>query len=86
MLDSVGLVHMNGRVYDPLVGRFLSADPIIQTISVSQAINPFYYVMERCPDTRPSWTMEGDQHVSQSPTHMSGIGSSSISQFMCEHA
>lgn len=45
MLDSVGLVHMNGRVYDPLVGRFLSADPIIQTISLSQAINPFSYVM-----------------------------------------
>jgi RHS repeat-associated protein len=45
MLDSVGLVHMNGRVYDPLIGRFLSADPIIQTISMSQAINPYSYVM-----------------------------------------
>jgi RHS repeat-associated protein len=45
MLDSVGLVHMNGRVYDPLIGRFLSADPIIQTIAMSQAINPFSYVM-----------------------------------------
>jgi RHS repeat-associated protein len=45
MLDSVGLVHMNGRVYDPTIGRFLSADPIIQTISLSQAINPFSYVM-----------------------------------------
>jgi RHS repeat-associated protein len=45
MLDSVGLVHMNGRVYDPTIGRFLSADPIIQTIALSQAINPFSYVM-----------------------------------------
>jgi RHS repeat-associated protein len=45
MLDSVGLVHMNGRVYDPTIGRFLSADPIIQTIQLSQAINPFSYVM-----------------------------------------
>ena len=32
-LDSVGLIHMNGRVYDPLLGRFLSADP-------SDALNP----------------------------------------------
>jgi RHS repeat-associated protein len=24
---SVGLVHLNGRVYDPLIGRMLSADP-----------------------------------------------------------
>jgi RHS repeat-associated protein len=27
MLDAVGLIHMNGRVYDPALGRFLSADP-----------------------------------------------------------
>ena len=27
-LDNVGLIHMNGRVYDPSVGRFISADPI----------------------------------------------------------
>lgn len=24
MLDAVGLIHMNGRVYDPVIGRFLS--------------------------------------------------------------
>ena len=27
-IDSVGLVHMNGRVYDSELGRFLSADPV----------------------------------------------------------
>ena len=45
MLDAVGLVNMNGRVYDPRIGRFLSADPIIKTISLSQALNPYSYVM-----------------------------------------
>jgi RHS repeat-associated protein len=45
MLDAIGLVNMNGRVYDPLIGRFLSADPIIQTINLSQALNPYSYVM-----------------------------------------
>ncbi len=43
MLDSVGLVHMNGRVYDPTLGRFLSADTVIQTLGSSQAINPYAY-------------------------------------------
>jgi RHS repeat-associated protein len=45
MLDSVSLVHMNGRVYDPYVGRFLSPDPIIQTLALSQALNAYSYVM-----------------------------------------
>ena len=30
-LDRTGLVHMNGRLYDPLLGRFLSPDPIVRT-------------------------------------------------------
>ncbi|HEV7166182.1 MAG TPA: hypothetical protein VGO35_12450 [Gammaproteobacteria bacterium] len=29
MLDNVGLIHMNGRVYDPSIGRMSSADPTI---------------------------------------------------------
>jgi len=39
----VGLINMKGRVYDPLLGRFLSPDPIIN-FSNSQAINPYSYV------------------------------------------
>ncbi|MCZ7600681.1 MAG: hypothetical protein M5U09_27180 [Gammaproteobacteria bacterium] len=30
-LASLGLIHMGGRVYDPGIGRFLSADPYIQS-------------------------------------------------------
>jgi RHS repeat-associated protein len=43
MLDAVGLVHMNGRVYDPTLGRFLSADSVIQSLGNTQAINPYSY-------------------------------------------
>lgn len=28
-LDDIYLIHMNGRVYDHRLGRFLSVDPII---------------------------------------------------------
>jgi RHS repeat-associated protein len=29
-LDDLGLIHMNGRVFDPTIGRFLQADPFVQ--------------------------------------------------------
>ncbi|GIX22084.1 MAG: hypothetical protein KatS3mg121_0867 [Gammaproteobacteria bacterium] len=29
-LPEVGLIHMNGRLYDPELGRFLAADPFVQ--------------------------------------------------------
>jgi RHS repeat-associated protein len=43
MLDAVGLIHMNGRVYDPTIGRFLSADSVIQSLGATQSINPYSY-------------------------------------------
>jgi len=43
-LDGVGLVHMNGRVYDPMLGRFLSADLQIQFPANLQSFNRYSYV------------------------------------------
>ncbi|GHC11877.1 RHS repeat-associated core domain-containing protein [Cerasicoccus arenae] len=45
MLDEVGLVHMNGRIYDALLGRFLSADPILQFPNNGQSFNRYSYVL-----------------------------------------
>jgi len=39
-----GLIHMNGRVYDSTLGRFLSADPHIQAPDDSQSYNRYSYV------------------------------------------
>jgi len=36
---------MNGRVYDPNIGRFISADPTIQAPFLSQSLNRYSYVM-----------------------------------------
>jgi RHS repeat-associated protein len=44
-LESVGLVHMGGRVYDPELGRFLSADPFIQFALNTQSFNRYSYVL-----------------------------------------
>ncbi len=45
MLDGLGLVHMNGRIYDPLLGRFLSADIVVQAPGNLQAYNRYSYVV-----------------------------------------
>jgi RHS repeat-associated protein len=43
-LDEMALVHMNGRIYDPRIARFLSADPIIQAPYNLKAYNRYSYV------------------------------------------
>ncbi len=45
MLDNVNLIHMNGRVYDPTLGRFLSVDPIFEFPTNTQSLNPYSYVL-----------------------------------------
>lgn len=44
MLDEVGLVHMNGRIYDDTIARFVQADPIIQDPFKTQSLNRYSYV------------------------------------------
>ncbi|CCO61730.1 putative Rhs family protein fused with Integrin alpha N-terminal domain [Vibrio nigripulchritudo] len=43
-IEEVGLIHMNGRVYDQTLGRFVSADPIIQAPFVTNSFNRYAYV------------------------------------------
>ena len=43
-LDRTGFIHMNGRLYDPQLGRFLSPDPIVAAPGSSQSWNSYSYV------------------------------------------
>ena len=43
-LADVGLVHMNGRVYDPLLGRFGTPDPTTENPFSTQGWNRYSYV------------------------------------------
>ena len=45
MVDAVGIIHMNGRIYDPTLGRFMQADPVIQFPDFSQSHNRYSYVL-----------------------------------------
>jgi RHS repeat-associated protein len=42
MLASVGLVHLNGRVYDPYIGRMTSADPVVGDPLSGQSWNRYF--------------------------------------------
>ncbi|EOX4412988.1 SpvB/TcaC N-terminal domain-containing protein [Vibrio alginolyticus] len=44
-ITEVGLIHMNGRVYDQVLGRFTSADPLVQSPYVVNSFNRYAYVM-----------------------------------------
>jgi len=43
-LDEWGLVNMNGRIYNPDIGRFLSADPYVQFPQSTQGLDRYAYV------------------------------------------
>ena len=42
-LEDIGIVDMEGRIYDPEVGRFLSADPTVEYPESSQGYNRYTY-------------------------------------------
>jgi RHS repeat-associated protein len=42
--DELGLVNMNGRTYDPVIAKFLSADPMVAHPKSTQGWNPYAYV------------------------------------------
>ncbi|WP_044555666.1 RHS repeat domain-containing protein [Shewanella piezotolerans] len=44
-LNEQQLIHMNGRVYDYSMGRFMSVDPFIQSPTSTQSVNPYSYIM-----------------------------------------
>jgi RHS repeat-associated protein len=46
-LDDVGIIHMNGRLYDPLIGRMMQADQIIASLQDMQHFNRYSYVYNR---------------------------------------
>jgi hypothetical protein len=64
---------MNGRVYDPVIGRFLSTDPMVSQGGNSQSLNPYAYVQNR-PLTLTDPTglvVQGNQiHPSRDPSNL----------------
>jgi RHS repeat-associated protein len=45
-LDGTRFVNMNGRVYNPVLGRFVSPDPTVSDASNLQALNRYSYALD----------------------------------------
>ena len=46
-IDDVGLINFNARIYDPSLGRFMSADTIVPGTYNGQSFNRYSYVLNR---------------------------------------
>lgn len=70
MLDSVGLVHMNGRIYDAQLARFLSADNVVVDPRDTQSYSRYSYVRNSpLTATDPSgWMEDGGLAEGEDPT------------------
>ena len=44
-LPEFGLINCNARLYDPIIGRFLSPDPFVQAPEFSQSYNRYSYCL-----------------------------------------
>ncbi len=44
-IDALEMINMDGRIYDPIVGRFLSPDPLIQNQEFSLSFNRYIYCL-----------------------------------------
>jgi len=58
-LPEFNLINMNGRMYDPTLGRFLSPDPFVQAPDFSQNFNRYSYCFNnplKYTDPSGEWT------------------------------
>lgn len=44
-VDLFEMINMDGRMYDPVLGRFLSADPFVQAPDYTQGLNRYSYCL-----------------------------------------
>jgi hypothetical protein len=64
----MGIIHMNGRIYDSRLGRFLQADPHIDGAANTQGYNRYSYVHNNPlnatdPSGFSSWTKFRDKYL-----------------------
>jgi RHS repeat-associated protein len=84
MVDGLNIVHMNGRIYDTYVGRFLQVDPVIQAPDNTQSWNAYSYCLNN-PLTYTDPTGAMSQSVRQGLAIIIGIVAACFGQYYITH-
>ena len=71
---SGGLIHMNGRIYDPNLGRFMTADSVIPDADDSQSYNRYSYVFNN-----PLTMIDPDGHCPVCIVIIAVVGGAAVS-------
>ncbi len=82
-LDLLEMVNMDGRMYDPVLGRFLSPDPLVQDPDFTQSLNRYAYCLNNplslCDPTGYSWFSDNWKTIVASAVGIAvGISTSGI--------
>ena len=78
MLDDMGIIHMNGRIYDPRIGRFLQADPHVDGARDTQGFNRYSYLQNNPLNaTDPTGFFKLRQFV--------GVIVAAVATYLCEN-
>ena len=73
-LPEFGVIDMNGRMYDPLLGRFLSPDNYVQLPDFSQNYNRYTYCLNNpLIYTDPSGELIGEPFFIAAMTYFGGV-------------
>ncbi len=78
-LDEMGVIHMNGRVYDPLIGRMMSADASIPDPYGLQSFNRYSYVYNNPLKLFDPTGFEPWGSTSEGSTQFSDTGNGTVS-------
>jgi RHS repeat-associated protein len=78
-LQDVGLLHLNGRVYDPQIGKFTGTDPLVAHPYTAQGWNRFAYVSNN-PLRYTDPTGEADDQVEDAASKTTTGGQTDAAQ------
>jgi RHS repeat-associated protein len=75
---ATGLYYFRARCYDPLLGRFLSVDPVDASLDQPATLNPYLFAFNAPTRYVDPWGTDATSAIARSVESMQGMGSSQL--------